>query len=103
MGKAGGVNTQFCCKPGEVTLARLDRIAGKYMMLMFKGNSKYVNAEKFENTVTQWPHAFIELDFDAGKLFPQLRSEHIHMVYGNYLEELDYFCKLLDIESICLK
>ena len=103
MGIAGGVNTQFCCKPGEVTLARLDRIAGRYVLLLFKGNSIYMATEKFENTVIQWPHAFIQLEFDSNRLFPQLRSEHIHMIYGNYIEELSYFCSLLGIDTILLK
>jgi L-fucose isomerase len=102
MGTAGGVNTQFCCREGDVTIARLDRIAGKYVMLLFKGFSSYIKPEKFKNTVAQWPHAFIKLEFDAMRLFPQLRSEHIHMVYGNYTEELACICRLLGIEAIIL-
>ena len=102
MGVAGGVNTQYCCKEGNVTLARLDRIDGKYIMLLLKGFSRYIEPENFEDTVAQWPHAFIEPGFDTKLLFPQLRSEHIHMVYGDYTNEIEYVCRLLDIKTITL-
>jgi L-fucose isomerase len=100
MGIAGGVNTQFCCREGTVTLARLDRIAGRYVILLFKGYSEFIPPDNFTDTVKQWPHAFIRVDFNSRDLYPQLRSEHIHMVYGDFTREIEMICAMLDIEII---
>ena len=72
-------------------------------MLIFNGQSKYYDIKEFKDTVSQWPHAFIKLDFDSKILFRQLRSEHIHIIYGDYVSELKILCNLLNIRIIEIK
>ncbi len=100
MGKQQGCTTVFCCKPGKVTLARLSRIKGKYVMLIATGEAFEQPKEKFKESREKWPHAFIKIDGDIEKLIENTRSNHMHMVYGDYKDFLIEFCKLMDIESI---
>ena len=103
MGSARGVTTKFTCQPGRVTLARVSRVKGHYVMLMAKGEVKGEVAPG-ERVVGKeiWPQAYIVLDGDSARLVKNLRSNHMHFTYGNYTEELRKVCALLDIEPISL-
>jgi len=102
MGKQQGCTTVFCCKPGKVTLARLSRVKGKYVMLIASGEAFEETKEKFKETREKWPHAFIKIDGNIEKLLENIRSNHMHMVYGDYKDTLIEFCKLMDIEPIVI-
>lgn len=99
--KASGVCTGLIAKPGRVTLARLARLRGSYVMHIapseaFKGDTRWVE----ECGYPMWPHAFLHLDGDLCEFVRNLRSEYIHMAYGDLTDDLLEVCGLLGIESI---
>jgi L-fucose isomerase len=102
MGKGRGMTTIFCCRPGEVTLARLSRVKGRYVMLITTGIAFEQPKEVFKEAVDIWPHAFIKLDGDSKRFLENCRSNHIHMVYGNFKGDLIAICKILGIEPIII-
>ena len=99
--KASGVCTGLICKPGRITLARLSRIQGQYMMLIAPGEAIEGKEEWLQECgYPMWPHAFLKLDGDLDFFVQNLRSEYIHMAYGNLKEDLLEVCELLKIKSI---
>jgi len=100
LGKQQGCTTIFCCKPGRVTLARLSRVKGKYVMLIATGEAFQQPKERFKEVRYVWPHAFVRLDGDPRMLVQNVRSNHMHMAYGEVKEELLEICDLLGIEAI---
>ncbi len=100
LGKQQGCTTIFCCKPGRVTLARLSRIKGEYVMLIATGEAFQQPKERFKEVRDVWPHAFVRLDGNPKTLVQNVRSNHMHMAYGEVKEELLKICELLDIEAI---
>jgi L-fucose isomerase len=102
MGKARGATTVFGVREAPVTLARLSRIKGNFVMLAFEGNTFEVQKSRFEEARGQWPHAFVQLGCDCKKLVQNFRSNHIHACFGHHLRELEEFCRLKDIEFVSL-
>jgi len=100
MGKAGGATTVFSVKESPITAARLSRIEGKYVMLAVKGKTINVNRERFKESREYWPHAFVELDCDVKEFIQNVRSNHIHICFGEWINELKEFCSFKDIEFI---
>jgi len=101
--KIGAACPQYISKPGRVTLARLSRIKGNYVMLIASGNALDFPREKLKETFWEFsPHAFVKLDCSPENFLAEMRSNHIHMVYGDYVEELLEVCSILDIKAILL-
>lgn len=50
-----------------------------------------------------WPHAFAKFDCPAETFLQAYSSNHIHAVYGDYVEELKKVCHLTGVESVVLK
>ncbi|MFW9984495.1 MAG: L-fucose/L-arabinose isomerase family protein [Candidatus Odinarchaeota archaeon] len=100
MGKASGACPTFSCKKGPVTLARLSRVAGEYVMQIANGTAYVQDKETFKEARERWPHAFVTLDGDPDLFIQHLRSNHMHMVYGDVVEELYDLCEILGIEPI---
>lgn len=96
--KMGAACPQYICKPGEVTLARLSRINGEYVMLIAGGEALDFPREKLRETFWEFsPHAFVRLKTAPRDFVKVLRSNHIHMVYGDHMEELKEICRALKI------
>ncbi|MGQ9616283.1 MAG: L-fucose/L-arabinose isomerase family protein [Spirochaetota bacterium] len=102
MGKARGATTVFSVREAPVTMARLSRIGGKFVMLAFEGNTLEAQKSRFEEARGQWPHAFVQLGCDCKKLVQNFRSNHIHACFGHHLRELEEFCKIKEIEITSL-
>jgi len=100
MGKAGGATTVFCVKEADVTVARLSRIKGRYVMLASKGNTINVDKTKFKEAREYWPHAFIKLNCNTKELIKNVRSNHVHICFGDAMREIAEFCTLKEIEFI---
>ncbi len=99
--KASGVCTGLVCKPGRITLARLSRVQGMYVMLIAAGEAIEGEPAWLEECgYPMWPHAFLKLDGDLEFFVQNLRSEYIHMAYGDLSEDLLQTCELLGIEPI---
>lgn len=99
---AGGASVRHIAAPGEVTLARLTRKDGRYVMNIIKGEfldfGEHKNEEKARTTQVEWPHAFARLKVSVEQFLSTYSSNHIHGVYGDYVEELIHFCKLTGID-----
>jgi len=101
MGKSRGATTVLSVKDSPVTLARLSRINGKYVMVAAQGQAQKLPKERFKEAREFWPHAFIKLECNARELVQHIRSNHMHVCFGSHLDELRECCALKDIEFIC--
>ncbi len=99
---AGGASVMHVAAPGEVTLARLARRNGKYWMAIvpaeFVEFPPAVQAEKVQATTPQWPHAFARFRVPADEFLAEYDSNHIHGVYGDWVADLVWFCRMAGIE-----
>lgn len=101
MGRSRGATTVLSIKDSPVTLARLSRIKGKYVMVAAQGQAQKLPKERFKEAREFWPHAFIKLDCNAREFVRHIRSNHMHVCFGSHLDALKEFCALKDIECIC--
>jgi len=101
--EAGGISTSLHAKPGAVTIGRLARVSGEYVM-------QIVHGQVYEPTVKEknscecgfkiWPHAYVKLETDAKKFIQNVRSEYTHFCYGDHIDELLDVCKILKIKPL---
>jgi L-fucose isomerase len=99
--KHGGMCPQCVSKPGTVTLARLSRVRGKHVLLITKGEALEKSRKDLETTYWEFsPHAWVSLEAPTEAFTDQLRSNHIHMMYGDYRYELVTLAKALGIDPI---
>ena len=104
---AGGATVYFKAAPGPVTLARLSRRAGNYVMIIFTGEAIEPSPETYEDFVKargshQLPTMFVRVNLDFDQLIAEFGSNHISGVAGLYVDELVHVCQLLDIQPIVL-
>jgi len=102
---SGGAITYFRAAPGPVTLARLYRRTGKYVMAIIYGEMMELSPEEYQAFVNargshQLPTAFVRVSLDFDALIDEFGSNHISGVAGDYVQELTHVCRLLDIETI---
>jgi L-fucose isomerase len=99
---AGGGAVKHFAAPGEVTLARLTRLDGEYVMTIlpaeFMELSDNEKKSLSEQVQIEWPHAYVRLQTDMDTFLKYYPCNHIHGVYGNYIDELVYFCNEKGIE-----
>ncbi|GAA0793624.1 L-fucose/L-arabinose isomerase family protein [Faecalicatena orotica] len=99
---AGGASVHHFAKEGEVTLARLARKNGKYSMTIVPARIVQFDKEKMAemgNTTTPaWPVAFTRIQVPADEFIEKFPCNHIHGVYGNYVEELKLAAELLNMD-----
>ncbi|NQS88473.1 L-fucose/L-arabinose isomerase family protein [Patescibacteria group bacterium] len=99
---AGGATVRHIAAPGRVTLARLARINGKYIMSIVPGEILDLPKKKAEELAKgvqeEWPHAYVQIDASINDFLSYYPCNHIHGVYGEYVDELVQFCKLKGIE-----
>jgi len=99
--KASGVCTGLVVKPGRITLARLSRVQGRHVMHIATGEAFEGEPGWLEECgYPMWPHAFLHLDGDLDRFVQNLRSEYIHMAYGDLQADLLETCDLLGIEPL---
>jgi L-fucose isomerase len=101
--KIGGAAPQHVSKPGRVTMARLTRQAGEYVMFIASGEAVGYARSKLAETHWEFsPHSFVRLDVDARRFAQELRCNHLHMVYGDYVPHLVECCRVLGVRPIVL-
>ena len=93
-----GAHVHFMAKEGEMTLARLTRVRNRYTLTAFSGRCIAYPEEKMADSAPVWPHAFVKIDFPIERLIDGFDNNHLHAVYGGWLDELDEFCKIKDID-----
>lgn len=101
----GGAITYFTTAPGEMTLARLFRVDGRYRLGIIRGETVNISAEEYDAFVQargshQLPTAFLKLDVDVERLISGFGSNHVMGVAGDRVKELLHFCELMDIEPV---
>ncbi|MDD5708651.1 MAG: L-fucose/L-arabinose isomerase family protein [Kiritimatiellae bacterium] len=96
----GGACPRYVGKPGRVTIARLSRVKGEYVMLISGGEALKMPLEKIKETNSQQPHVFVRLDCPPDRFVESLRSNHIHVVYGDCRDELLVTCDVLGIRPV---
>jgi L-fucose isomerase len=98
---AGGAAVYHVAAPGQVTLARLTRRAGRYRMVAFRAEFVDLGDRKHEvAAISQdnWPHAFARFACTPDAFIQAFNCNHIHGVYGDCLAELQGVCDVLGVE-----
>lgn len=96
-GQGGGGAYPGVVSQGKITLARLCRKNGIYWMAIILGEVEKRNIDDLANTTKSFPQAFVHTtaDMDFAEIYG---ANHIHMVRGDFTEEIIFFCKLLGID-----
>ena len=100
--KYGGCSPQAVTRPGRVTLARLSREAGEYRMLIAPAEAIFMPREKLRELMWERPRSFVKLLCDRDAFLDEVRSNHIHMVYGDWSAELEEVCAILDLDPVAI-
>jgi len=100
--KMGAACPQYITKEGRVTLTRVGRIEGEYIMLITGGTAVSYSRDKLKDLNPQHPQSYITLDCLIDTFIENLRCNHIHFIHGDFCEELNIACKVLDISPIVL-
>lgn len=104
---AGGAVTYTVPSAGDMTMARLCRIDGKYQMFIIETefvtpSKEILDAFVKARGVHQLPVAFMKADFDIEAFIDVFNSNHISGVAGKYKKELIDTCSLLGIEPVVI-
>ncbi len=95
-----GIIPTFVCKPGKVTLARLGRKKGWYVMQISSGSAFTPSKDQLTKGWEKLPHILINMVGDPENFIQNTRSNHMHWVYGEYGEELKRICEILNIDYV---
>lgn len=99
---AGGAAVKHFAKPGRVTMARLARQNGRYIMTIVPGEFVALSDQQLkelsQEVQIEWPHAYMKLDIDKETFLRYYPCNHIHGVYGHYVYELIHFCQIKNID-----
>ena len=101
---AGGASVQHLAAPGPATFARLTRKDGRYWMAILRGELIRFGDERDERymreTTWEWPHAFARFETAPEQLLSTYASNHVHAVYGDWVDELVTVCRALDVVPV---
>lgn len=96
----GGACPRYVGKPGKLTIARLSRVSREYVMLIVSGEALDMPLSKINDTNPQQPHVFVKLECSQDGFIDSLRSNHVHVVHGDFKKELITACEVLGIKPI---
>jgi L-fucose isomerase len=94
----GGCHVNCMTKPGQATIARLNRTEGQYRMTVIPAEFVTLPEEKMAETTKEWPHVFAKLPFDHNIFLDKFDANHCHAVYGDLVAELKMICEMLCID-----
>lgn len=105
---AGGAITFTVPTAGDMTMARLCRVDGKYQMFIIETQFVTPTKEIMDDFVKargvhQLPVAFMKANFDIENFIDRFNSNHISGVDGKYKSELLRICELFHIEPIVIE
>jgi L-fucose isomerase-like protein len=69
-------------------------------MLITTGKALETPLEKINETNSQQPHVFVKLECKPESFIKNLRANHVHVVKGNYKNELIVACEVLGVKPI---
>ncbi len=100
---AGGASVNHLAAPGEAAFARLTRKDGRYWLAILRGEfvryDDATNDALMTQTTKEWPHACARFTYSAEEFIDSYASNHIHAVYGDWVEDLRRVAELLGIEA----
>jgi L-fucose isomerase len=98
--KLGGACPQYVTRAGRVTIARLSRVDGEYVLLIASGETVEYPREKLKEINPQHPQSWVRMDAKLGTFLEHLRCNHVHFVFGDFVPELQIACWALGIRPI---
>jgi L-fucose isomerase len=99
---AGGAHLWFQFRAGLVTLARLQRAGDAYQLVILKGDVEERPLDSVAGSSSIWPLAFVRLDTPVESIVQRLNANHLHLVSGDFTQELRLAAQFLGIETIDL-
>ena len=102
-GAAGGA-IGYCGAPGPLTVARLVRIEGEYLMQLGLMRAREITPEITEKIIwgQTWPHIAIEHGVDRDLLARAVGSNHYCALPGDHIAELQHACREAGLEVLRL-
>ena len=100
--KYGGCSPQAVTRASDITLARLSREAGEYRTLIAPAETVDVPREQLRDLMWERPRSFVKLRCDRHAFLDAVRSNHVHMVFGDWIAELEEVCAILGVEPITI-
>ena len=98
-----GISNISKMKTGEVTYARLYETKGEYKMFLSKGealpNPCWTEAGWCE-PYPDFPSVLLKPGMDMQHYQETVPGQHIILVYGDYVKDLELFCKFMGIEVV---
>jgi L-fucose isomerase len=98
--KLGSACPQYITRAGRITLARLSRVAGEYVLLIASGETVEYPREKLKQINPQHPQSWVRLDSKLDTFLEHLRCNHVHFVFGDFVQELEVACWAAGIRAI---
>jgi L-fucose/D-arabinose isomerase len=96
----GGAHVWFQFRQGPVTVARLQRAGDRYQMLLFKGEVEERPLESVTGAMATWPTAFARFEVTVETLLQRMNANHLHMIPGDFTQEMRLLGQFLDVEVI---
>lgn len=93
----GGAHFPYVAKEGEITLARMSRVAGEYRLFVAHGEFVDFPREKMAETCAAWPHGYIRMSIDPRDFVEAFNANHAHVVPGDHREALSIYGELMGI------
>ena len=100
--KYGGTCPQYVSRSGLATAARLGRKNGRYRMLIMPVDVVKQPRERLRESTWERPHTYFRLRCSKEDFFNNVRSNHIHLAYGDHVRCLEEVCNILDIDPLIL-
>lgn len=95
----GGAQLSMVFAGDYVTVARLTRGPEGYRMLIGLAKTVELPLGEVEGAAAVWPHAFLRWDVQPQDLVETLEANHLHLVQGDYREELRQFCRFTGVTT----
>jgi L-fucose isomerase len=93
----GGGHFSYVCRSGEITLARLSRVNGGYRMFIARGEFVDFPRAKMAETCSAWPHGYVRMNIAPNDLIDMYNTNHAHVIPGDHIRALRYYCDLMNI------
>ncbi len=99
---AGGSSVHYFAHPGKITFARLARKLDEYYLTVVPAEIVQFDQKEMERlgslATPQWPVAFTKLSAPADNFLAEFPCNHIHGVYGDWIEEWKHVADILGIK-----
>jgi L-fucose/D-arabinose isomerase len=96
----GGAHVCFQYREGPVTIARLQRSGDSYQLVIINGQIEEKPNTNARGEVQNWPVAYARLNISEDLLVQNMNANHLHMVIGDFVKDLELVAKFMDIEVV---